>query len=76
MVRIILWALVAWVAIGVVKGSIDLGSADVDSIVDALLTVFNGIADVTIKLIPKGIDLVTGVIDQIPDNGGQNAVPQ
>lgn len=74
--RIILWGLVIWIGIGLAKGTIDLGSADVSSILDAVGTIFNGLVDVTFKLIPKALDFAQGAIDQIPDNGGQAPAPQ
>lgn len=63
----------ALVLIGVLKG---LGDADlsqsaslVDKAGDIAAAVIDGVADLTIRLIPTVIDAVTSIANQLPDNG-------
>ncbi|WP_420879104.1 hypothetical protein [Rhodococcus sp. (in: high G+C Gram-positive bacteria)] len=66
--KLIGWAVVVLVVIGIAKGTIDVdlssGGNTASEIVASLLA---GIRDTTVMLIPNIIDGVKGMLDKIPD---------
>lgn len=68
--RIIGYIFGGLVVIGMLKGAgqVDLSGGQ-QSLGDAAMAIINGVADVTIRLIPTVIDAITGLTDQLPDNG-------
>lgn len=74
------YALGALVLIGILKG---FGDADLSQSAtlaekagDLAMAVIDGVADLTIRLIPTIIDAVSGAADQIPDNGDYSPTQQ
>lgn len=63
----ILGALILW---GVLQGAseVDLSQGQ-DTIVDAAKKIVSGVADATVRLLPRAIDGLTSLVDKIPDNG-------
>lgn len=68
--KIIGYVFGALVVIGILKGAgqVDLSGGQ-QSLGDAAMAIINGVADMTIKLIPTVLDAISGVADQLPDNG-------
>lgn len=66
----IIGALILW---GVLQGAteVDLSQGQ-DTIVDAAKKIIGGVADATIRLLPRAIDALTSLVDKIPDNGSYN----
>lgn len=63
--KVISGILVTLVVIGVLKGLGDVESFTGDNIGDILLSIINGISDLTIKLVPTIIDTASKLLDQI-----------
>lgn len=70
MFKIIGYILGGLVVIGMLKGAgqVDLSGGQ-QSLGDAAMAIINGVADVTIRLIPTVIDAISGLTGQLPDNG-------
>ncbi|ANE05461.1 hypothetical protein [Corynebacterium crudilactis] len=63
--KVISGILVTLVVVGVLKGLGDVESFTGDNIGDILLSIINGISDLTIKLVPTIIDTASKLLDQI-----------
>ncbi|WP_137726322.1 hypothetical protein [Prescottella subtropica] len=66
--KLIGWAVVALVVIGIAKGTIDVDlSSGGNAASEIVASLLSGIRDTTVMLIPNIIDGVKGMLDKVPD---------
>lgn len=74
--KLVGWAVVLLFVVGVAKGTIDVDlSSGGNAAVEIVGSLLAGIRDTTIMLIPNIIEVVKGMIDQVPDSASVSSAP-